>query len=101
MQRKEEEKARFYDYRRNSRAQEPTGVFVYPMGLPAIGRFEIFNEVQLNVFRLVAVLIITFLNHWCEPVSKHIRTNGWLLIRGRIINMMTEIRIKKSFKIFL
>ena len=42
--------------------------------------FEILNEVQVNVFRLVAVLIITFFN-WCEAVTKHIRTNGWLHIR--------------------
>ena len=55
-----EEKASFYDYRRNSRAHEPTGDFVYPMGLPAIARFEILNEVQVNVFRLVAVLIKSF-----------------------------------------
>ena len=61
MQSKEEEKAIFYDYRRNSRAHEPTGDFVYPMGLPAIARFEILNEVQVNVFRLVAVLIKSFL----------------------------------------
>ena len=40
MQSKEEEKASFYDYRRNSRAHEPTGDFVYPMGLPAIRNFE-------------------------------------------------------------
>ena len=61
MQSKEVEKASFYDYRRNSRAHEPTGDFVYPMGLPAIARFENLNEVQVNVFKLVAVLIITFL----------------------------------------
>ena len=61
MQCKEEEKASFYDYRRNSRAHEPTGDFVYLMGLPAIGRFEILNEVQVNVFRLIAVLINFFL----------------------------------------
>ena len=60
MQIKEEENASFFDYRRNSRAHEPTGDFVYPMGLPAIGRFETLNEVQVNVFRLVAVLIINF-----------------------------------------
>ena len=60
MQSNEEEKASFNDYRRKSRANEPTGDFVYPMGLPAIARFEILNEVQVNVFRLVAVLIITF-----------------------------------------
>ena len=57
MQSKEEEKASFYDYRRNSRAHEPTGDFVYPMGLPAIARFEILTEVQVNVFRLIEVLI--------------------------------------------
>ena len=60
MQSKGEEKASFYDYRRNSRAHEPTGDFEYPMGLPATARFKILNEVQVNVFRLVAVLIITF-----------------------------------------
>ena len=60
MQSREEEKASFYDYRRNSRAHEPTGDFVYPMGLPAIARFEILNEVQVNVFRLVEVLIKSF-----------------------------------------
>ena len=30
------------------------------MGLPAIARFEILNEVQVNVFRLVEVLINFF-----------------------------------------
>ena len=54
----EEEKASFYDYRRNSRAHEPTGDFVCPMGLPAIGRCEFLNEVQVNVFRLVAVSFV-------------------------------------------
>ena len=37
------------------RAHEPTGDFIYPIRLPAIGRFDILNEVQVNVFRLVAV----------------------------------------------
>ena len=36
-------------------------VILSPNRLPAIGRFEILNKVQVNVFRLVAVLIITFL----------------------------------------
>ena len=45
----------FYDYRRNLRAHEQSGDFVYQMGLPAVGRFEILNELQVNVLRLVAV----------------------------------------------
>ena len=54
MQSKEEERANFYDYRRNSKANEPTGDFVFPMGPPTYGRFKIHNEVQLNVSGLVA-----------------------------------------------
>ena len=101
MQSKEEEKRASMIIIENSRAHEPTGDFVYPMWLPAIARFEILNEVQVNVFRLVAVLIFTFFN-WCEAVSKHIRTNGWLHIRWRIIIMMSlKDSIKISFKIFL
>ena len=42
IQSKHEEKPSFYDYCRNSRAHEPTGDFVYPMGLPAM------FEVQMN-----------------------------------------------------
>ena len=59
MHSKEEENSSFCDYPRNSQAHEPKRDFVYPMGLLAIGRFEYFNEVQVNVFRLVAVF------HYC------------------------------------
>ena len=51
MQSQEEEKANFYDNCRNSSAHEPIGDFVFQMGLPAIGRFD--------VLRLVAVLVNT------------------------------------------
>ena len=65
MQSQEKEKANFYDYCRNSSAHEPIGDFVFQMGLPAIGRFD--------VLRLVAVLVNTIfganLNYYYDDLK--------------------------------
>ena len=42
----------YYNKEQNSRAHEPIGEFKYPKDLPAISRFEVLNDVQVNVFRL-------------------------------------------------
>ena len=45
-----ENQVKYYDKQRNLRVHEPIVDFIYPMVIP---RFEVLNQVQMNILRLI------------------------------------------------